>query len=78
MVQQVRNVPSLEGENLFAATKELYKNLEEFIIFGGYPESALSDKKQAKIEVLKSIFDLYVKKELVEYLKLDKIMEVKS
>lgn len=78
LVQQVRNVPSLEGENLFAATKELYKNLEEFIIFGGYPESALSDKKQAKIEVLKSIFDLYVKKELVEYLKLDKIMEVKK
>ena len=28
--------------------------------------------------MLKSIFDLYVKKELVEYLKLDKIMEVKK
>lgn len=78
LVQQVKNVPSLEGGNLFAATKELYRELEEFIIFGGYPESALSDKKPAKIEVLKSIFDLYVKKELVEYLKLDKIMEAKK
>ncbi|HLD40709.1 MAG TPA: ATP-binding protein [Candidatus Omnitrophota bacterium] len=78
LVQQVKNVPLLEGGNLFASTKELYKELEEFIIFGGYPEAALSDKKPAKIEVLKSIFDLYVKKELVEYLKLDKIMEAKK
>lgn len=78
LVTQAKKVPSLSGENLFAATKELYAGLEEFIIFGGYPEVVLSDKKQAKIEILKSIFDLYVKKELVEYLKLDKILEVKK
>ncbi|MCX5698443.1 MAG: ATP-binding protein [Candidatus Omnitrophica bacterium] len=78
LVEQAKNAPVLSGENLFAATKELFTGLEEFIIFGGYPEAILSDKKQAKIEVLKSIFDLYVKKELVEYLKLDKILEVKK
>ena len=31
LVQQVKNVPLLEGGNLFASTKELYKELEEFI-----------------------------------------------
>lgn len=78
LIEQAGNVPSLRGKNLFAATKELYAGLEEFIIFGGYPEAVLSDKKQEKIEVLRSIFDLFVKKELVEYLKLDKILEVKK
>ena len=75
---QLENAISLKGENLFAVTKELFTALEEFIIFGGYPEVILSDKKQAKAEILKSIFDLYVKKELVEYLKIDKILEAKK
>ncbi|MBU0570534.1 MAG: ATP-binding protein [Candidatus Omnitrophica bacterium] len=78
LVTQVKNVPALSGKNLFAAARELFAGLEEFIIFGGYPEAVLSDKKQTKIEILRSIFDLYVKKELVEYLKLDKIPEVKK
>lgn len=78
LVLQAKNTPLLKGENLFAVTRELYAGIEEFIIFGGYPEAVLSDKKQAKIEILRSIFDLYVKKELVEYLKLDKILEVKK
>ena len=78
LIEQAENTPLLNGENLFIATRELYAELEEFIIFGGYPEAILSDKKQAKIDILRSIFDLYVKKELVEYLKLDKILEVKK
>lgn len=78
LLKQAENTPSLTGENLLAVTKELFAGLEEFIIFGGYPEVVLSEKKEAKIEVLRSIFDLYVKKELVEYLKLDKILEVKK
>lgn len=78
LIEQAKNIPSLSGENLFPVTKGLFTALEEFIIFGGYPEVALSDKKQAKIEILRSIFDLYVKKELVEYLKLDKILEAKK
>ncbi|MCM8796982.1 MAG: ATP-binding protein [Candidatus Omnitrophica bacterium] len=76
--RQLKSVPSLNGDRLFAATRELYSALEEFVIFGGYPEAALAKKKPEKIEILKSIFDLYVKKELVEYLKLDKILEAKK
>lgn len=51
--------------------------LKEFMVFGGYPEVVLTEGAEAKREVLRSIFDLYVKKELVEYLKIEKIYPVK-
>jgi hypothetical protein len=77
LLNQRENIHKLEGDNLFSVAKRLYDELEEFIIFGGYPEVVLSGDKKRKVEVLRSIFDLYVKKELVEYLKLDKILEAK-
>lgn len=77
LLAELKNVSSLKGENLFASCKELFENLEEFMTFGAYPEVVLTDKKKDKIEILKSIFDLYVKKELVEYLKIEKIYETK-
>ncbi len=73
-----KNVSLLKGDNLFVSCKELFLKLEEFIIFGGYPEVALTSKKHERIDILKSIFDLYVKKELVEYLRIDKIYETKK
>ena len=78
LVKKLEKVNTLKGENLFKVTKELYLMLEEFLIFGGYPEVVLTNKKEEKIEILRSIFDLYVKKELVEYLKLEKILETKK
>ncbi|MCD4789164.1 MAG: DUF4143 domain-containing protein [Bacteroidales bacterium] len=51
--------------------------MEEFMVFGGYPEVVLSENKKTKIEVFESIFDLYVKKDLVEYLNINKILNVK-
>jgi hypothetical protein len=77
LLNQRENIHKLKGDNLFSVAKRLYDELEEFIIFGGYPEVVLSGDKKRKVEVLRSIFDLYVKKELVEYLKLDKILEAK-
>lgn len=78
LLESLKNVFSLKGDNLFSSTKELFSNLEEFIVFGGYPEVALTDKREERREILKSIFDLYVKKELVEYLKIEKIYETKK
>jgi predicted AAA+ superfamily ATPase len=78
LLRQKKNTQALRGDNLFVSTKELFAELEKFIIFGGYPEVILSDKKQTKIEILKSIFDLYIRKELIEYLKIDKILETKK
>ena len=43
--------------------------------YGGYPKVALSKNKE---EVLESIFDLYLKKDLIEYLKIEKIQAVKK
>lgn len=78
LLESFRNIPSLKGDSLFASTRPFFSNLEEFIIFGGYPEVILTNKKQGKVEILRSIFDLYVKKELVEYLRIEKIFETKK
>ena len=48
------------------------------MVFGGYPEVALKQTKEEKIIVLESIFDLYVKKDLIDYLKIDKILGAKK
>ena len=47
------------------------------MIFGSYPEVVLTPKPEDKIKILNSIFDLYVKKDLVEYLNVSKILNVK-
>jgi len=76
--KNLKNLVKLKGESLDKAIKEFDIFLREFLIFGGYPETALKKSKEEKKEVLESIFDLYVKKDLVEYLKIEKILEVKK
>lgn len=74
----IKNAKKLSGENLHKPTSALLELLKEFTIFGGYPEIVLQKTRKDKIEILKSIFDLYVKKDLVEYLKVEKILQVKK
>lgn len=74
----VKTTKKLSGENLHKPASALLQLLKEFIIFGGYPEVVLQKTKEDKVEVLKSIFDLYVKKDLVEYLKIEKILQIKK
>ncbi|RMH98608.1 MAG: ATP-binding protein [Calditrichaeota bacterium] len=45
--------------------EQLNHYVEEFCIFGGYPEVVLTSIRDEKIEILRSIFDLYVKKDLI-------------
>lgn len=71
------NAGALEGKELAAPVNTLIEYLEEFLVFGGYPEVALTRDKKEKEEILRSIFELYVKKELVEYLKIEKVYPVK-
>ena len=52
--------------------------LKEFMVFGSYPEVVLISKPQEKIKILNSIFDLYVKKDLIEYLNIKRILHVKK
>ncbi|MEK6972738.1 MAG: ATP-binding protein [archaeon] len=78
LAKNLLNISKLKGRDLHSSLKEYYALLEEFLIFGGYPEVALKSTKEEKIEVLSSIFDLYVKKDLVEYLNMEKILETKK
>ncbi|HMA77357.1 MAG TPA: ATP-binding protein [Candidatus Krumholzibacteriaceae bacterium] len=42
--------------------------IKEYCIFGGYPEVALEDKKEGKKETIRKIFDLFVQKDLINFL----------
>jgi len=78
LVENLNNIKKLDGNGLFASLKEYYNSMIEFMVFGGYPEVVLKKTKKEKIIVLESIFDLYVKKDLVEYLNIEKILGVKK
>ncbi|MBI4919169.1 ATP-binding protein [archaeon] len=78
LAEKLNNIKKLEGRGLSASLKEYYTLMTEFMVFGGYPEVVLKKTKEEKISVLESIFDLYVKKDLVEYLNIEKILGVKK
>jgi len=78
LAKNLKNIRKLNGDKLSGALKEYRRLLEEFMIFGGYPEVVLKDTKDEKIQVISSIFDLYVRKDLVEYLNIEKILNVKK
>ena len=77
-LQQFKNAGKIKGENVLRPTAKLHSLLSEFLIFGGYPELVLKTKQEEKIAVLESIFDLYVRKDLVEYLNVKNVMAVKK
>lgn len=54
---------------------EFKKEIEEFMIYGGYPEVVLSSNKE---QILASIFDTFIKKDLVDYLNIKEILGVKK
>ncbi|MFT4305067.1 MAG: ATP-binding protein [Candidatus Woesearchaeota archaeon] len=70
------NMPKVKGENISIGKIKTY--LEEFMIYGSYPAVVLSKKIEEKKEKLNNIFDLYIKKELVEYLAIKKILGAKK
>jgi len=74
----LKNLEKLKGDDLGSSIDDFNSLLKEFLIFGGYPEVALKTTKEEKTEVLTSIFDLYIKKDLVEYLRIEKILEIKK
>ncbi len=71
-------VPNLKGRDLYRSLGPLLYRLYEYLQFGGYPEVVLQKNPEEKVEVLKSIFDLFVKKDLVEYLNIRKLRELKE
>jgi hypothetical protein len=69
-IQHLHNIRELKGKQLKQPTSKLLVYLTEFMVSGGYPEVVLENDKAG---VLESIFDLYVKKDLLEYLDVSKI-----
>ena len=49
--------------------------LEEFMIYGGYPEVVTS---KDKTDILRSIFDTYIKKDLVDFLSSSEVLGMKK
>ncbi len=78
LASNLKNLPQLTGDKVNQSLKEYQKLMEEFMVFGGYPEVALKSSLEEKKEILESIFDLYVKKDLIEYLNINKLLEVKK
>ncbi|MFC1613032.1 ATP-binding protein [Patescibacteria group bacterium] len=52
--------------------------LYEFLVFGGYPEVALTNDNARKVSLLESIFDLYFKKDIIELMQIDDIDRIKN
>jgi len=77
LVAELVNLVNVQADNLPKLMPEVYRELQLFMVFGGYPEVALVDEEE-KREVLRSIFDLYVKKDLVDFLKIERIKNAKT
>ena len=74
----LKNLHALAGEKLVPVLKGIQTLWEEFLIFGGYPEVVLQKNTDEKKAILESIFDLYVKKDLLDYLKMGKVLNIKK
>lgn len=77
LIEKLQKLTDILSENMAGLLPEAYELLDEFMTFGGYPEVVLSGQKKKK-QTLSSIFDLYVSKDLVDYLKVDNIRNVKT
>jgi len=75
--RQIENLPNVTTDNLPGLIPDAYRELDRFLIYGAYPEVSLTPDREKK-DVLASIFDLYVKKDLVDFLKIDRIQHAKT
>ncbi len=77
LIRQLHNLKDVRSGDLLSLMPDAFKELERFMIFGGYPEVVLTDDREKK-EVLASIFDLYVRKDLIDFLRIEKIKHAKT
>lgn len=75
--EKLQKISSINSTHLDKLMPEAFEELNRFMIYGGYPEVVQVDD-QEKIEVLASIFDLYVKKDLIGFLQVDRIGNAKT
>jgi len=78
LYKNYKNIINLIWKNLFGSLKNYYFLLNEFMIFWWYPAVVLENDYNEKQKILWDIFDMFIRKDLWEYLKIDKIKIVKD
>ncbi|MHA1264626.1 MAG: ATP-binding protein [Candidatus Helarchaeota archaeon] len=58
--------------------KELYQYLNEYTLFGGYPEVIKAKSLEEKRIILKNIFNTYLEKDIVSYLQISDTIKFKK
>ncbi len=76
LIPKLAALPGLTVDDYSVLVPDAMTLLREFLVFGGYPEVALTPVSGRR-EVLASIFDLFLKRDLVEYLKVEKLRNAK-
>lgn len=72
-----KNIPKIKSSDA-QLPNLLDKYLNEFLIFGGYPEVALNDNYETKKKLLESIFDLYIEKDIMIFSDIENIPAFKK
>jgi uncharacterized protein len=73
LLPKIARLAEIETDDYFAPIRDAYLLLEEFLVFGGYPDVVLAETIEEKKDALRSIFDLYIKKDFAEYVKIEKL-----
>lgn len=60
-----------KGEMSEADTKIVRQYLKEFLVWGGYPEVVLADTVERKMRALEEIYNSYLDKDIVNFLKIE-------
>ncbi|MFH0874956.1 MAG: ATP-binding protein [archaeon] len=77
-ISQYENIANVYSKDMALAARELYSRMEEFIIYGGYPEVALTNEPAKKKELLAGIFELFLKKDVLDYISQNKLFSAKK
>lgn len=78
LISELKNLRELDSASNLNKNKYLYKAMEDFIIHGAYPGVVLENNLEEKKEKIQSIFDAYIKKDLVDYLKIENFIGAKK
>ncbi len=72
-----KNIRKIKGGEISLPAK-LNRYLEEFLMFGGYPEVVLTGEIETKKMILGSIFDLYIEKDIMAFSGIENISAFKK
>lgn len=75
--EHYRNIGKLKSREIDLPAK-INDHLCEFITFGGYPEVVLANNEANKKQILKSIFDLYIEKDVMTFMGVENIWAYKK